>query len=167
MNGHDEFTALDEITAAVVDGEKISLADVLRHANTNNKLAFVKKAIDGYLIDRAAERAGIKVRDAEVEVIVGRLKDGKGLKEDAQVEAWLDETGLTQETMRDNIRRMIRFGKLKSSLTEAMLFKLGPEILSTLGYTKKGALRDMLFLQWLDVECAKAQIEITLPEVLA
>jgi hypothetical protein len=168
MNQQDEMNALKEVTAAVVDGVKLSLADVLRHANTNNHLSFVKNAVDGYLIDRAAERLGIKVIDAEIEVIMGRVTSGKKLEGDEEIAAWLESSGLGQAGLRDNVRRMIRFGRLKKTLTEETMARLGPEVMAALTANKtKGTLRDLLFLQWLEAERKNAQIDIVLPRLVA
>jgi hypothetical protein len=153
--------ALENIVAAVVDGEPVSLAAILRHAKTNNGMTFLDRAVDGYLIERAADREGITVDDREIDAVIERVRSGKQGEDE---HTWTGGAGLPREAFRAAVRRTIRFGKLKGKVADPMLSRLGEGLVGALDLPARRAMRDMLFLHWLGEERARSQIELRLLE---
>ena len=137
---------LEDIVAARVDDAPISLASVLRHAKRKNGLGFVQRAVDWFLIQRAIEREGICVSDAEVDALLAKVQPARGAS--------------TLET-REDVKKTIAFGKLKGRVT-ALEGQVSSELHAKLGRESRSALRDLLFLVWLERERQVSRIDICL-----
>jgi hypothetical protein len=142
---------LESIVAAVVDGEPVSLAAVLRHAKLKNGLDMVQKAVDGILIQRAIEREHVRVDEQEIDRLMPELR-GK--------------TSLDEATAREEARKTIAFGKLKGLVTERLKEQVGRELLDAMDAESRRDLRDLLFLHWLKRERERAKVDSCLLRAL-
>jgi hypothetical protein len=138
---------LESIVAAVVDGEKVSLAAALRHAKAKNGLEFIRLAADAVLIQRAVEREGIRVEDHEVDRLVPDIRAKSALGEDEA---------------REEVRKIVAFGKLKGLVTDRLKQEHGFGLFEELEGEVRSRMRDLLFLHWLKKERERAKVDLCL-----
>ena len=138
---------LESIVAAVVDGQEVSLADVLRHAKLKNGMEFLRHAVDGIVIQRAIEREKIEVEEHEVERLL------------PDVRAKVD---LGEEAARAEVKKTIAFGKLKGLVFEEMKKQIGAALIDELDFESRRAMRDLLFLHWVKRERERVKVDLCL-----
>ncbi len=123
----------DKDTAAKVNGEKIPLAeldkqveqlkkqypDMFKGADGEGRLLdFKQRLLDNLinqkLVEQAAEEKGIKVADADVDKQIQQLKSG--FQNDEQFQSALKSAGMTEESLRQQVREQLLTQKLIESL---------------------------------------------------
>ena len=89
--------ALSQYTALEVNGEAVSLADVLRLAKMRGQLRFVEEALDAALIRQAAAGRGITAADEELQQAADDFRAAHGLHTAQATLGWLESRRLTFE----------------------------------------------------------------------
>lgn len=87
---------LGEAPALVVDGETLTLRQVLTDASLAGRLEWVRQAIDAELIRQEAEARGLEASCEELQSAADRFREERGLHTSAQTYAWLAEKGLSR-----------------------------------------------------------------------
>jgi hypothetical protein len=150
--------------AATVNGQTLTLLDVLRHAQTTTRLAFLQDAIKGAIVDQAIAREAIAATDAEVEAVLARFRSEHELADAADFDGWLARHRMTLAALRAELARGIAFGKLKGRVTAELDPLLARGAFSV---EHEAKLRDVLFLHWIETELARAAIDAPLEHLLA
>lgn len=109
---------LSEHIALEVNGEEVSLYDVLKLAKLNGQLQFVQTAIDAELIRKAAEQLGIEVSDEDLQQAADDFRVELDLIDTNATEAWLAAHYLSYEDWETLLEGQIIARKLREALTE-------------------------------------------------
>lgn len=123
----------DKDTAAKVNGEKISLAELDKQVEQLKKqypdmfngadgegrlLDFKQRLLDNLinqkLVEQAAKDKGIEIAEADIDKQIEQLKSG--FQDDEQFQSALKSAGMTEETLRQQIRDQLLTQKLIESL---------------------------------------------------
>jgi parvulin-like peptidyl-prolyl isomerase len=104
--------------AIVVNGEEISLHDLLAAAKFRGQLDFVAQAVDAALIRAAAARMQIEVSDAELQAEADNFRASRELYAAKATEAWLAAQHLSQEDWELQLEDDILRRKLRQALCE-------------------------------------------------
>ena len=88
---------LKEYTALEVNGEEITLYDVLLRAKESGKLDFIQEAINAAIIRQEAASRGIEVSDEELQSAADGFRAAHDLYDAAATDAWLAARRLTFE----------------------------------------------------------------------
>ena len=100
-----------------VEGEAVSLAEVLRLAKFSGKLQFLQDAIDAALIRQAAEQQGIEVSGDELQQGADEFRASRELHNAETTEKWLAAHHLTYEDWELMLEQEIVMRKLRDKLT--------------------------------------------------
>lgn len=106
-----------EHIALEVDGEAVSLADVLRLAKFSGQLQFVQEAIDAALIRQAAAQQGVEVSGEELQQAADDFRLARELHDAEATERWLAAHHLTYEDWELMLEQEIITRKLRDKLT--------------------------------------------------
>jgi hypothetical protein len=98
------MAALDDITAATIGDERLSLGDVLRRAKHTGQLAFLKNAIEDRLITRAIEHRSIRTLPEELERARTLFTSDHHLTTDAELDLWLASRKMTRDDLDRDLR---------------------------------------------------------------
>jgi hypothetical protein len=93
----------------------------------------------------AIDREGIRVSDSEVDALLANIQP----------------TGSSVHDTREDVRRTIAFGKLEGRVA-ALDGQVSRRLCETLGRESRSALRDLLYLNWLEHERESSRIDICL-----
>lgn len=110
-----------DAVAVTVDGDEISLHDVLAAAKFHGQIDFVTQAIDAALIRRAAARLRIEISDAELQAAADDFRTHRELYEAKKTEAWLAAQHLSQEDWELQLEGEILRRRLRQLLTEGKI----------------------------------------------
>src|SRR5690349_4794843 len=91
------MSELSEYIALEVNGEKISLYDVLVPAKGRGNLAFVEDAIGDAIIRQEAERRSVVVSDEELQLAADQFRQAHELYGVETTNAWIAAKNLTFE----------------------------------------------------------------------
>jgi putative peptide maturation system protein len=108
----------DEYVAVEVNGDGISLEEVLISAKFSGNLQFIQDAIDTALIRQAAEQRGIEVSDDELQQAADDFRLANELNDADATEAWLTERHLSFEEWESALEDQAIAQKLRITLTE-------------------------------------------------
>lgn len=108
------MTDLNSIVAIKMDGEEVSLAEMLRTLKVSEKLGFLDDAIAGLLLVRAAKAEGIKVSDEELQRAVDEFRRSRGLSQAAQTHQWLQQKHWSV----DDLEAHLELGILRRKLAD-------------------------------------------------
>ncbi|HVQ37396.1 MAG TPA: peptidylprolyl isomerase, partial [Pyrinomonadaceae bacterium] len=86
---------LNECVALEVNGEEVSLYDVLRRAKLNGTLQLLEDGIDAELIQQGAQQRGLKVSDEELQRAADEYRTANDLHDAETTEAWLQAKQLS------------------------------------------------------------------------
>jgi len=111
------MTDWDEETALEVNGEPLSLRDVLRSAKWRGQLGFIQATADGALIRQAAVQRGIEVSDDELQQAADDFRVARGLHEVEALEGWLAAHHLGFEEWESLLEDEVIARKLRDALT--------------------------------------------------
>jgi hypothetical protein len=112
-----EASPLNQIVAATVDGQDISLHEILHSMKINGGLAGLTDAVNGILVARAAAREGITVTTEELQSAADRFRQTRGLHKASETEAWLKQNSMTVEELEAGLEHTITTDKLKDKVT--------------------------------------------------
>lgn len=122
--------SLSEYIALEVNGEAVSLQEVLRSAKWRGQLTFIQDAANTTLIRQAAERRGIEVSDDELQRAADDFRAAHGLHDVQATEGWLAakhlsfedwELLLEDEIIIRKLREMLTGGKVEQHFAENRL----------------------------------------------
>lgn len=112
------MTSLSQFTALEVNGEQLSLVDVLRLAKWQGQLAFLQAAADLALIRQQAAQRGIEILGNELQQAADDFRIARGLHEAEAVEAWLSANHLTFADWELLLEDEVITRKLRDALTD-------------------------------------------------
>jgi putative peptide maturation system protein len=110
------MSELTEYIALKVNGEEISLYEVLLPAKGGGHLKFLQEAIDAAIIRQEAARYAIEVSDEELQSAADEFRAVHGLYDAAATEAWLAARRLTL----DDWQSLVEGDVLREKLREAI-----------------------------------------------
>ena len=113
------MVSLSEYVALEVNGEEISLYDLLKHAKLEGTLQFIQDAVDVALIRKTAAERGIAVLDEELQRAADDFRATRELHDTAATEAWLAENHLSYVDWESLLEQQILRSKLREILTES------------------------------------------------
>jgi len=103
--------------AIAVNGDEISLHDLLATAKFRGRLDFIAETVDAVLIRGAAARMQLEVSDAECQAEADEFRARRQLYEAQKTEAWLAAHHLAQEDWELQLEDGILRRKLRQLLT--------------------------------------------------
>lgn len=111
------MTDLGEVTAVEVNGEAISLAEVVRAAKCAGLLQFVERAVDAALVRQAAARRGVEATGEELQAEADRFRAERELFDAEATEAWLAGSRLSFADWESWLEERVTTRKLRDALT--------------------------------------------------
>ncbi len=145
------MTSLSEYIAVDVNGEMISLQEVLRFAKWCGQSSFIKDAVHAALISQAAIERGIKVLDKELQQAADAFRADRDLYDAETTEDWLAtnyishaewESLLEDEIIRLKLRDVLTFGRVEKYFAEQR-FCFDAAIISRLVVTEECVAREL------------------------
>jgi len=121
---------LTEYVALEVNGEEITVYDVLLPAKANGNLEFLQAAIDAEIIRQMAERQAIEVSDEELQQAADDFRAARELYSPEAIATWLAATRLTFEdweaviegnVLRQKLGEAVTAGKIEQRFAENKL----------------------------------------------
>ena len=112
------MTNLTQFTALEVNGEHLSLAEVLRSANWRGQLGFLEAAADLVLIRQEAAERGIEALDDELQQAADEFRAARGLHQVEAVKEWLAANHLTFAGWERLLEDEVITRKLRDALTD-------------------------------------------------
>src|SRR5215813_8197840 len=104
--------------ALEINGEVVSLYDVLSLAKLNGQLQFVRDAIDAEIVRQSAVERGIEVSDEELQQAADEFRVERDLTDAETTDAWLAEHRLSYTDWETVLEHQIITAKLRDVLTE-------------------------------------------------
>lgn len=111
------MSELSEYVALEVNGEEISLYEVLLTAKGNGRLEFLQEAIDAAIVRQEAGQRAIEVSDEELQSAADDFRAAHDLYDIASTEAWLTAKRLTFEDWESFIESNVLRQKLREAIT--------------------------------------------------
>jgi putative peptide maturation system protein len=145
------MTSLSEYIALEINGETISLQEVLRFAKWRGQSTFIKEAADAALIRQAAVERGIKVSDEEFQQAADSFRAERDLYDPETTEEWLAanylsyaewEALLEDEIIRRKLRDVLTNGGVEKYFTEQRL-SFDAAAISRLVLREEGVAREL------------------------
>lgn len=115
------MTELNEIIAIEISGEKVSLADVLRHAKLNERLQIFDDAVDAALIRMACEQREIEVTGDELQEAADKFRTQRELYDGERTAQWLAQHRLSYTDWEALLEAEILKNKLIKNLTDKQI----------------------------------------------
>jgi len=122
--------SLDEFIAIEVNGERVSLPQLLRFAKADNESRFIRKAADAMLIRQAALDAEITVANEEMQQAADSFRAKRDLCDQKRTNRWLArhylsqaewETLLEDEIIRMKLCDVVTAGRVEKYFAEQRL----------------------------------------------
>jgi putative peptide maturation system protein len=113
------MTSSNESVALEINGESISLSDVLRLAKSSGNLQFIQDAVDATLIRQGAAERGIEVSADELQQAADDFRVARDLHDAAATEAWLANNHLSYEDWELLLEFQVTRDKLREALAGA------------------------------------------------
>jgi len=122
--------SLDQYNAIQVNGESVSLQQLLRFAKSDNESRFIRNAADAVLIRQAALEAGISVTDEDVQQAADSFRTKRDLCDQKKTDRWLArhylsraewEALLEDEIIRMKLRDAVTAGRVEKYFAEQRL----------------------------------------------
>jgi len=110
--------SLREITALEVNGEHLSLAEVLRSANCRGQLGFLEAVVDLLLIRQEAAERGIEASDDELQQTADEFRVARDLHQAEALKEWLAANHLTFAGWERLLEDEVITRKLRDTLTD-------------------------------------------------
>lgn len=107
---------LNECVALEVNGEEISLYDVLKLAKLNGSLQLIDDGIDAALIQQAAKQRGITVSDLELQQAADEYRAANDLYDAETTRVWLETKNLSYEDWESLLEYQVTERKLREAL---------------------------------------------------
>lgn len=120
MSADAESSAINwrEFVALEVNGEKITLPELLSAAQFHGQLAFLQSIADAALIRQAAAQQNIAVADEELQAAANEFRAQHELHKAAELMRWLADSRLTLGAWESLLEDEILARKLRAHLTE-------------------------------------------------
>jgi len=112
------MTNLSQFTALEVNGEHLSLAEVLRSANWRGQLGFLEAAVDRVLIRQEAAEQGIEALDDELQQAADEFRAAHELHQVEAVKEWLAANHFTFAGWERLLEDEVITRKLRDALTD-------------------------------------------------
>lgn len=112
---------LNDSVALEVNGEEVSLYDVLKLAKLNDKLQLIDDAIDAALIQHAAAQRGIQVSDEELQQAADAYRVANDLHDAETTQAWLEAKHLSYVDWESLLEYQVNERKLREVLTAGLV----------------------------------------------
>lgn len=107
----------EHLTAITIDGEAISLSEVLRLAKWRRELDFMRHATDARLVRQTATERGITISDDELQHAANDFRSRHDLLDAASTKKWLAKNHLSVEDWESCLEHEIIERKLRDALT--------------------------------------------------
>lgn len=107
---------LKDVVALNVNGEGISLHDILYSMKLRNATGVLQDSAAEAVIARAVSSAGISISDDELQEAADAFRAENGLHRIADTEAWLQARSMTLEDMEASLERGLATEKLRDQL---------------------------------------------------
>jgi putative peptide maturation system protein len=107
-----------EFVALEVNGEAITLPEILGAAQFRGQLGFLQASTDAALIRQAAAQQGIEVSDEELQAAADQFRTRHELHKAAQLLQWLAERHLSLGVWESLLEEEILTEKLRTKLTD-------------------------------------------------
>ncbi len=104
-----------DATAAKVNGEVLSLRELVTRARARNQTQFVEDSITAALVRDAARQLGIEVTKAEAQQAANEFREKNGLVKAEDAIRWLNERGLTVHDWQDVLQEDVLLAKFKKA----------------------------------------------------
>jgi parvulin-like peptidyl-prolyl isomerase len=108
---------IGQFTAVIVNGEDISLAEVLRLAKWREQVGFLLAAADSLLIRREALQRGIEVTGEELQKVADAFRIARKLFETEDLIEWLADAHLSLAEWEELLEDEIRLDKVRAAVT--------------------------------------------------
>ena len=145
------MTSLGEYIALEINGETISLQEVLRFAKWRGQWTFINEAADAALIRQAAVERGIKVSDEEFQQAADAFRVEHDLYDVEATEEWLAanylsyaewEALLADEIIRRKLREELTHGRVEKYFAEQRM-SFDAATISRLVLKEEGVAREL------------------------
>jgi len=122
--------SLDEYIAIEVNGQSVSVPQLLRFAKSDNESRFIRNAADALLIRQAAVAAGISVTNEEIQQAADSFRAKRDLCDPKRTNRWLArhylssaewESLLEDEIIRVKLRNALTAGRVEKYFAEQRL----------------------------------------------
>lgn len=110
------MAALDQIAALQLDGETVSLADVLRILGHAGRTGFLIDAARELLIERAAQVRGLSVSDNDLQSAADQFRARHNLQLAEDTRAWLADRNWTAEDLERHLELQLLRERLTSEI---------------------------------------------------
>ncbi len=111
----------NQSVALEVNGEEVSLYDVVRLAKLNGSLTFIEEGISAALIQQGAQQRGIEVSDEELQQAADNYRTANDLHDAEITEAWLQARRLSYEDWEALLEYQVMERKLGDALTAGLV----------------------------------------------
>ncbi|ETX03714.1 MAG: hypothetical protein ETSY1_46330 (plasmid) [Candidatus Entotheonella factor] len=115
------YAILANIAAVSVNGEVLSLAEILCQAFQRHDVEFLDKAIRQTLMMARARAEDITVQPDELARMWTIFRQGQGLDTDEALSDWLDAGGLSCEQLEAQLISVLTVGKLKRKIIDPQI----------------------------------------------
>lgn len=131
------MAGVGEEPGIVVNGEVVTVAQVMAGAKFSGRLAFIHQARDAALIRQEAEARGLEVSGEEIQEAANAFRAERGLQGSRETLAWLSdrslsleewEGGLEQELLARRVRDAVVGGRIQEHFAQHLLSHGGAEI---------------------------------------
>lgn len=112
---------LSECVAIEVNGEEVSLYDVLTLAKLNGQLQLISDGIDAAIVRQAAAKRGIEISDDELQGVADEFRAAKELYDADTTQTWLDDKKLSYHEWESLLEGLITQRKLREALTASLV----------------------------------------------
>jgi putative peptide maturation system protein len=112
---------LNDCIALEVNGEEVSLYDVLKRAKLKGTLQLIEDGINAALIQQAAEQRGIDVSDEELQQAADEYRAANDLHDAETTQVWLESKNLSYEDWESLLEYQVNERKLREALTAGLV----------------------------------------------
>lgn len=105
-----------DCVAIEVNGEEVSLHDVLSLAKLNGSLQLISEAIDAAIVRQAATKQGIEVSDDELQQAADEFRAANELYDEDTTQDWLDGRKLSYQEWESSLETLVIQRKLREAL---------------------------------------------------
>lgn len=114
---------LAKVAAATVNGETISMKQLLHTLKVQGKMGFVDDALRAILISQAAKREGVTASDEELQEAADEYRRWLGLHKASDTHEWLKQNRANVDDLEERIELAIYTEKLKQKVTDGRAAK--------------------------------------------
>ncbi|HKO96473.1 MAG TPA: peptidylprolyl isomerase [Pyrinomonadaceae bacterium] len=112
---------LNEYVAIEVNGEEVSLYEVLSLAKLNGSLQLISHGIDAALVRQVASQRGIEVSDDELQQAADEFRAENDLYDADTTQSWLESKHLSYQEWESSLEYRVVERKLREALTAGLV----------------------------------------------